>query len=163
LLIIGDGEERPNLEAMCKAFSIDDRVMFLGSMSTEDARSLLYKADLFVFPTRSDSWGVVVNEALLAGVPVICSDMCGAKVLLNGLERGDIFRSDSEDDLRRALITRFSKGKTTVETGNRIEEWSEKIQGRAIANYFVRVVDWAYYDGARPAPPWEQETCSIHK
>ena len=48
------------------------------SQSHESLNNYYKAADLFVLPTREDVWGLVVNEALSNGVPVITSDQCGA-------------------------------------------------------------------------------------
>ena len=52
-----------------------------------------YKAsDLFVFPTREDIWGLVINEAMACGLPVISSDMCvAANELVVSGENGFIY------------------------------------------------------------------------
>jgi glycosyltransferase involved in cell wall biosynthesis len=44
----------------------------------EDLPRFFARADVFILPSRYDGWGVVVNQALGAGMPIICSDMVGA-------------------------------------------------------------------------------------
>jgi len=53
-------------------------VEFSGFHPVEDLPELFAESDLFVLPSRYDGWGVVVNQALGAGLPVICSDRVGA-------------------------------------------------------------------------------------
>lgn len=65
-----------------------------------------YKAaDIFVLPTREDIWGLVVNEAMGYALPVITTDRCisGTELVSNGVN-GFIVRTDSAEDLRKALI-----------------------------------------------------------
>ncbi|MCS4054638.1 glycosyltransferase family 4 protein [Salinibacter ruber] len=54
------------------------RVEVLGFQAPEDLPELFQQADVFVLPSRHDGWGVVVNEALGSGLPIICSDAVGA-------------------------------------------------------------------------------------
>jgi glycosyltransferase involved in cell wall biosynthesis len=53
-------------------------VEVLGFQAPDDLPALFGKADVFVLPSRHDGWGVVVNEALGSGLPLICSDAVGA-------------------------------------------------------------------------------------
>ena len=54
-------------------------------------------------PSRYDGWGVVVNEALLAGVPVICSNRVGAGSIVEKWQCGSIFTSENVSDLESKL------------------------------------------------------------
>jgi glycosyltransferase involved in cell wall biosynthesis len=58
------------------AFAFDNAyIKYVGKIPFGQAQSIIVKYDLLVLPSRYDGWGVVVNEALLAGVPVVCSDV----------------------------------------------------------------------------------------
>ncbi len=82
LLIAGDGPERPWLAARARELNLPD-VSFLGHRTTEEVSALLRRADFLVFPTLEDVWGLVVNEALWSGLPVLASAYAGcAKELL---------------------------------------------------------------------------------
>lgn len=65
-----------------------ENVHFLPFMNSSELFKYYRAADLFVMPTRRDVWGLVINEALVAGLPIITTDQCGAGVELvhgNGL------------------------------------------------------------------------------
>jgi glycosyltransferase involved in cell wall biosynthesis len=55
-----------------------DVIDFAGFQPVESLPRLFAEADLFVLPSRHDGWGVVVNQALAAGLPLICSEAVGA-------------------------------------------------------------------------------------
>ena len=57
---------------------LSNRVHLLGFLSSPDAWSTLGVADLFVCPSEAEPWGLVINEAVAAGLPVLASDQCGA-------------------------------------------------------------------------------------
>jgi glycosyltransferase involved in cell wall biosynthesis len=63
------------------------RAALLGHLSGEALLDLYLSADGFVLPSRWDGWGLPVHEALAAGLPVVVSDMCGAKMLCDGCGR----------------------------------------------------------------------------
>ncbi len=75
LLLIGDGPERINLEAMCRQLGICDDVRFLGKQ--EAIEEILAVADLFLIPSGSESFGLAALEAMACEVPVISSDIGG--------------------------------------------------------------------------------------
>jgi len=76
--IYGDGPERAALEQLTAARRLADRIVFHGMVSNDVVRRALVAADCAVLPSRFDGWGMLVNEALAAGTPVICTDRCGA-------------------------------------------------------------------------------------
>jgi glycosyltransferase involved in cell wall biosynthesis len=60
------------------------RAQVLGGLSGEALLKMYRSADGFVLPSRWDGWGLVVHEALAAGLPVVVSETCGAKMLCDG-------------------------------------------------------------------------------
>ncbi len=64
-----------------------------------DSQAVISEYDVLVLPSRYDGWGVVVNEALMAGVPVICSDQVGASAVVEKWQCGDTFASEDVSDL----------------------------------------------------------------
>ena len=77
LLVLGDGPLRPALEAAVDP-GLRDRVRFAGHVAQADLPAHYRAADVFVFPSRHDGWGVVINEACAAGLPVIVTRQTGA-------------------------------------------------------------------------------------
>ena len=68
-------------------------------MTKKELADWYQAADLFVMPTREDVWGLVVNEAMAYGLPVISSDMCGAasEMVKNGYN-GYIFENEIQSN-----------------------------------------------------------------
>ena len=77
LLLVGREAELPALLAPLPA-EVHARITYAGFQAPEELPRLFAQADAFVLPSRYDGWGVVVNQALGAGLPVICSDRVGA-------------------------------------------------------------------------------------
>jgi glycosyltransferase involved in cell wall biosynthesis len=76
LLIAGDGPERERLESMVEARGLQG-VVFAGRLEPPLVAACLGASDVFVFPTLEDVWGLAVNEAMVAGLPVLCSRYAG--------------------------------------------------------------------------------------
>ncbi|MFN8280752.1 MAG: glycosyltransferase family 4 protein [Saprospiraceae bacterium] len=73
LIILGGGP----LEALYREMS-GTNIHFEGFQQKDELPSYFAAADVFLFPTRYDGWGLVVNEAISAGLPIICSANAGA-------------------------------------------------------------------------------------
>lgn len=77
LVFVGDGEERAELERRARALKWDS-IRFLGFRNQSELPALYDLGDLFVLPSEREPWGLVVNEAMNAGKPVVVSDRVGA-------------------------------------------------------------------------------------
>lgn len=77
LLFVGDGEDRPVLESRVKARGWSS-VRFLGFKNQTDLPPFYDLCDVFVLPSRYETWGLVVNEAANAGKPIVVSDRVGS-------------------------------------------------------------------------------------
>jgi glycosyltransferase involved in cell wall biosynthesis len=75
LLIIGDGPERAELQELSAG---DNRIHFTGFCEKEQVPYYFAIADVFAFASRYDGWALVINEAVAAGLAIVCSDTVGA-------------------------------------------------------------------------------------
>lgn len=75
LALVGQGEERAGLEMLARSLSVSQRVHFVGELSPERVALFLKGLDVFVFPTRMETFGLAVVEAAQAGVPVVANDI----------------------------------------------------------------------------------------
>lgn len=81
-----------------------DNVHFEGFKTKEKLKCYYQAADLFVFPTREDIWGLVVNEAMANGLPVITTDKCvaGLELIKDG-ENGYIVPAENPNELAKRI------------------------------------------------------------
>jgi glycosyltransferase involved in cell wall biosynthesis len=77
LLLVGPEAQLPEFVAPLPP-AVRECIEYAGFQAPEDLPRFFARADVFVLPSRYDGWGVVVNQALGAGLPIICSDMVGA-------------------------------------------------------------------------------------
>lgn len=112
LVIIGDGELRHTLAAEIRAAKLEQHAFLVGSI-TEAAR-FLRAADVFVLPSKSESYGYVLHEAGLAGIPVVASNVGGIPdIVINGAS-GRLVPPDDLPSLVSA-ISNTLKDTTTTE------------------------------------------------
>src|SRR5262245_32408079 len=114
LKLVGDGELMPQLRANLPE-ALRERVEFTGFLQVNELPAQFADSDVFVLPSRHDGWGVVVNQALAAGLPIVCSGAVGAAVdLVVPGENGMIVPAEDEDGLYRALAE-FATDREKVE------------------------------------------------
>jgi len=84
--------------------SVRQHITNAGFKAPRELPEVFAEADVFVLPSRYDGWGVVVNQALGAGLPVVCSDAVGAaEDLVVPGRNGYVFTSGNTAELREAL------------------------------------------------------------
>jgi glycosyltransferase involved in cell wall biosynthesis len=88
LVFAGEGPLRAELESEAVALGISSRVRFLGFVNQSQLPAVYTSADVMVLPSEYEPFGVVVNEAMCCGCPVIASDRVGAaKDLIEPINR----------------------------------------------------------------------------
>ncbi len=103
LILVGDGPERPRAMDKAEELGVIDQVLFLGKHQSVD--ELLSCADLFLLPSKNESFGLAALEALASGTPVIASDMGGLpEVVVHG-ETGFLFPMGAVEDMAEAGIS----------------------------------------------------------
>ena len=103
LLFAGSGNLEKLLKEKVKKLGLEDRVKFLGLLQKEDLNKLYSSSDIIVLPSGyGETWGLVINEALEFGLPVIISDRVGSAIDLCE-KNGYIFRYKSSNDLAKKL------------------------------------------------------------
>ena len=152
--IIGDGPLRSNLVSMVERLGIASRVSFLGVKKNSEVIDILSTTDILVLPSKFDGWGAVVNEALMIGTPVVCSDCCGAAELIRASGFGEIFTAGSTDDLGRVLEKWIGMGPLVDSRRDEIRKWSKCIAGESMARYLIKIFNHLDNVGERPIAPW---------
>lgn len=114
LCVIGEGETS-SLQTLAAKSGLDHQVMFMGGRS--DVPRFLLAADLLVHPARKENTGTVILEAIVAGLPVLVSDVCGyAK---------HVIHSDAGQVLTDAGDTgRFAQQLTEMLDIAHLQQWS---------------------------------------
>ena len=77
LLLVGEGELRGSLERLAQEMGVARHVRFLGSVPNDELWRYYAGADLFVLPSRLESWGTVMLESLACGTPVVATETAG--------------------------------------------------------------------------------------
>jgi glycosyltransferase involved in cell wall biosynthesis len=101
LVFAGEGSMRAELESRARDIH-PGRVHFAGFVHRDELAAYYALAECFVFPTRTDPWGLVVNEAMACGLPVICTRVAGCAADLVQ-ENGRLVSPANADELASAM------------------------------------------------------------
>ena len=101
LKIIGYG---PNKEALIERAANNPHISFLGEVKNLELPTYYFNSDVFVLPSLREPWGLVVEEALNNGTPVIVSDAVGCKDDLVSKDTGLVFISNDFVSLKAQVI-----------------------------------------------------------
>ena len=122
-VIVGDG---PQLEELKRKYK---HVVFLGAKFGEDLSRHYANADVFVFPSLTDTFGLVVLEAMASGLPVAAYDATGPRDVIPGSDAGTITPVDG--DLAAGAIACLDLSRETARA------YAETYSWRACAEAFV--------------------------
>ena len=132
-------------------------IAYKGVIPFGHSQEVVVNYDFLILPSRHDGWGVVVNEALMQGVPVILSDSVGAKILLSKIKAGLIFLSEDVEDLTLLLRELVLKPNIQKELTKNAALIAPKILPAEAAHYLENILNFTFYGlGERPIPNWEQ-------
>jgi 1,2-diacylglycerol 3-alpha-glucosyltransferase len=96
LVLIGDGPDRKDLEALVKELGIQRRVNFIGSRPFSEVPSYMKAANLFGFASITETQGLATLEAMAAGLPVVAVDASGTRDILNHGQQGYLVENNAE-------------------------------------------------------------------
>jgi len=119
LIIAGTGKEEDRLKSM--ALNYKD-IYFTGYINSQEEKAKYYSiADIFVLPSLEDVWGLVVNEAMYYGLPIIVTKQCAcSEELIDG--NGFIINAGNESELQIAMERLLDDDELRLKMGARSKE-----------------------------------------
>jgi glycosyltransferase involved in cell wall biosynthesis len=109
LLVAGDGDQQVSARALAARLGV--RVTWAGFLNQGELGRAYAAADCLALPSHSESWGLVVNEAMATGLPAVVADTAGcADDLVSPGETGERFRAGDVADLAAALERARARG-----------------------------------------------------
>ncbi|MGC8970740.1 MAG: glycosyltransferase family 4 protein [bacterium] len=115
LVIIGDGEEKENLERLAKKLDVEDRVFFLGALP--NARFYFRNFHIFVLPSLFEALGIVLLEAISQKVPVIATDVGGIPEIIEDSKTGLLVPPKDSTALAQAIEKLINSQELRVSLG----------------------------------------------
>ena len=140
LVFAGDGASREALSEQAKLIR-PGRVCFPGFAQREDLAGLYALAEVFVLPTHTDPWGLVVNEAMACGLPIIVTNVAGCtRDLVDEGWNGHVIPPADPDRLSAAIQALLRQPEMTQQMGLRSSERIQAYSPQACANGLTTAV-----------------------
>ena len=155
LALVGTGSEEAALRSRVSAAGLEARIRFEGSLPAASIPARMAQAAALVLPSRWDGWGLVVNEALSVGTPVLVSDRCGVADLISPGVNGWVFRSEDPDSLRGAVQALLAQRAEWPRLRAAAQATGARISTEAIVPYVIECFrSMMGLSPTRPTPPW---------
>ncbi len=122
VLLVGDGEQKPELVALSNKLGVRDRVIFCGSQPRLAMPPHLRLADLAALPSRAEAVSLAGLEAMACGLPVVGSRVGGIPEFVFDGANGKLFPVENHRRLGEILVEMFSKRASILEMGLRARE-----------------------------------------
>lgn len=144
LVLCGDGELRTSIELKVQELNLQDYVHLTGFLQQEQMLPYFAHASCFIHASIQEQWGLVVNEAMAAGLPVLVSDRCGCfeDLVIEGVT-GFGFDPTNPQQLTD-LMVKVSSGEIDLETmGQAALEHIQKFSPDTFAQGLMQAVEYA--------------------
>ncbi len=124
LVLIGKGAQREEIVAYCNRYGLSENVKVYDYMQARELISFYKAADVFVLPSSYEPWGLVVNESLTCGTPVIASSNVGCvdDLILPDFN-GDLFEYSNVDELT-TFLEKWLYQKNGITGESVIDSWN---------------------------------------
>lgn len=133
LVLLGDGPERARVERLRDALGLGDSLSLPGFRQYGELPAFYGLARAFVLSSTAEQWGLVVNEAMAAGIPVLVSHACGAAELVREGVTGYRFDPESVADIARAMARITADEPRLEEMGAAAAAAAERVSPDAFA------------------------------
>ena len=144
LVIIGDGIEKQKMENLITNFNLTENIHLPGFLQYDKIPEFYTAAKVFILPSLREQWGLVVNEALASGLPVIASQRCGCVPdLVEQGVNGFTFSPENIEELANLMIKISKDENIRKQMSNESKNIVKKFSPSVFANNMKRTAEAA--------------------
>lgn len=136
LHLVGRGND-PYFAALAKKEGIEKHVVFHGFAEHSMLPSYYRSADICVFPSRHEGFGLVILEAMASGIPVIASDIPSFREIISDGSDGRLFKLEDADALSKAVIALYQDPHLRKELSRNAFEKATRYSWENIADKYI--------------------------
>jgi glycosyltransferase involved in cell wall biosynthesis len=159
LLIIGNGADLDYFREEAAGLGVADHCVFTGYMERKDLALAYGMSEIFVFPSLTETQGLVTLEAMFSGVPVVAIGEMGTIMVMGGDNGGFMVRNDPKEFTQRVLELMEDRelyDRKALEAKEHARAWSIDAITRRLVGIYEKIIA-AYFEenGERRLPVWE--------
>ncbi len=102
-LVVGEGPSEGEMARICEDSGLAGRLHFTGSLTGQEVADAYHAMDVFAFASKTETQGMVLTEAMAAGVPVVALDASGAREVVRDRENGRLLPDETEEEFSKAI------------------------------------------------------------
>jgi glycosyltransferase involved in cell wall biosynthesis len=162
LLVVGNGPDLEYFREEAGRLGIAEHCVFTGYMDRKDLALVYSMSELFVFPSMSETQGLVTLEAMFSGIPVVAIGEKGTIEVMGGNNGGFMVKNDPREFTARVLDLlgdRELYERKAAEAKSHAQSWSIEATTLRLQDIYAKTID-AYLQefGERRIPVWELMT-----
>ena len=140
VIIVGEGDDRPRLEALTKDLGLNSFVEFTGFVPEKRKVELLQEMWLKVTTSSKEGWGLTVLEANACGTPVIASNVQGLRDAVRDNETGLLYTYGDVNDLASKILTVLTDQQLRDRLTGCAIEWAKKFDWEVAAQQTIELL-----------------------
>ncbi len=157
--IFGEGSEKNSIKRLISQSKYHERFEIYGFLHNNEILSYLQQNDVLVlFNQNTEGWGVVINEGIISGNYIICTELTGASVLIEDKSELGLIMNHNINfaDFEKNIINLFRSYKIDVQS-NKTLTISEMISPGSAVAYFIEIINSVQQgDLEKPVAPWRK-------
>lgn len=141
LVIAGSGREEDNLSRQVESLDIANSVFMMGGLAKEKVAQLMAAADVFVLPSKMESFGLALLEASAAGVPIVCSNAGGAPEVFQNDFNALLYPPGDDDAMAKAIVHLIQDRELAKKISGNAVETAKRFTWEMTAERMLRVYE----------------------
>ena len=133
LLIVGDREDRNNLENLVKKLNLNKYVTFIGMVPNEAVPEYMVAADVFVLPSLSEGFPTVIVEAMASGIPIVATKVGGVPEIIKDGENGFLVEPMNSEEIAEKVLLLLNNDELRKRISEKNKEEVKKYNWESIA------------------------------
>jgi len=159
LLVVGNGPDLDYFSNKACSLGLEDSCVFTGYLDRRDLSLIYTISEVFVFPSLTDTQGLVTLESMLSGTPVVAIGALGTLMVMGGDNGGFMVKNDEAEFTARVLELLEDKElhrQKSLEAIKHAHAWSiEELTKKLVAIYETTVAAYREENGEPRTPVWE--------
>ena len=139
LLIVGDGEERSNLENLTNKLGLAKYISFTGKVPHEKVPEYMATADVLVLPSLVEGFGVVLLEAMACGLPIVATNVGGIPEIVQDGENGLMAESENSREIADKVLMIFENDELRKRISQNNLEKAKNYSWKAVVDKLEKV------------------------
>lgn len=157
-LVVGSGPSEENIREMFRDSGLAERLVMAGKQGGSDLAGAYRAMDLFVFSSKTETQGMVLAEAMAAGVPVIALDASGVREVVRDNQNGRLLPEDADTEMFARAVTDFFKNRENSSSWQKAaQDTAQEFSREASAEKLISMYQYIMHKGTQDGSPHKDE------